>query len=111
MSAPCTEPAAIRHEIGGTIVETVRRTDGWWLYRCPEILPVNARYWRGHFESERAAIADFVEKTRIPRITPGRLQLLKRHGHHSVVDGTEMVLHLDPLTGATVLTSFELVTD
>jgi hypothetical protein len=37
--------------------------------------------------------------------------LLKRHGHHSVVNGTEMVLHLDPLTGATVLTSFELVTD
>lgn len=38
MSAPCTEPAAIRHEIGGTIVETIRRTDGWWLYRCPEIV-------------------------------------------------------------------------
>ena len=51
MSAPCTEPpepAAIRHEIGGTVVETVRRTDGWWLYRCPEILPVNARYWGHH---------------------------------------------------------------
>ena len=114
MSAPCTEPAepaAIRHEIGGTIVETVRRTDGWWLYRCPEILPINARYWRGHFESEQAAIADFIEKTRIPRITQSRLQLLKRHGHHSVVNGTEMVLHLDPLTGASVLTSFELVTD
>ncbi len=114
MSAPCTEPpepAAIRYEIGGTVVETVRRTDGWWLYRCPEILPINARYWRGHFESEQAAIADFIEKTRIPRITPGRLQLLKRHGHHSLVNGKEMVRHLDPLTGATVLTSFELVTD
>jgi hypothetical protein len=77
----------------------------------PRDCPVNARYWRGHFESQQAAIADFIEKTRIPRITPGRLQLLKRHGHHNVVDGTEMVLHLDPLTGATVLTSFELVTD
>jgi hypothetical protein len=37
--------------------------------------------------------------------------LLKRHGHHSLVNGKEMVRHLDPLTGATVLTSFELVTD
>jgi len=64
MSAPCTEPpepAAVRYEIGGTVVETVRRTDGWWLYRCPEILPINARYWRGHFESEQAAIADFID--------------------------------------------------
>ena len=59
----------------------------------------------------RAAIADFIAKTRVPRITPSRLQLLKRHGHHSVVNGKELVLHLDPLTGATVLTSFELVTD
>jgi hypothetical protein len=45
MSVPCTEPAeaaAIRHEIGSTVVETVCRTDGWFLYRCPEILPVNA---------------------------------------------------------------------
>jgi hypothetical protein len=45
------------------------------------------------------------------RITPSRLQLLKRHGHNSVVNGQELVAHLDPLTGATVLTSFELVTD
>jgi hypothetical protein len=114
MGAPCTEPAeaaAIRHEIGSTVVETVRRTDGWFLYHCPEILPVNARCWRGHFESERAAIADFIEKTRIPRITPSRLQLLKRYGHHSVVDGKELILRLDPLTGAIVLTSFELATD
>jgi hypothetical protein len=37
--------------------------------------------------------------------------LLKRYGHHSVVDGKELILHLDPLTGATVLTSFELATD
>jgi hypothetical protein len=65
MSATRTEPpepAAIRHEIGSTVVETVRRTDGRWLYRCPEIVPANARYWRGHFESEQVAIADFVEK-------------------------------------------------
>jgi len=27
-----------------------------------------------------------------------------------VINGRELVLHLDPLTGATVLTSFELVT-
>ena len=103
------EPAAIRHEIAGTVVETVRRTDGWWLYRCPEILPVNARHWRGHFETEKAALADFIEKRRIPRLTPAELQQKKRHGCHSVINGRELVLHLDPLTGATVLTSFDLV--
>ena len=44
------EPAANRHEIASTLVETVRRTDGGWLYRCAEIMPVNARHWRGLFE-------------------------------------------------------------
>ena len=96
-AAPLLKPSAAR-TAGGCIA-------------APEILPINARYWRGHFESEQAAIADFIEKTRIPRITQSRLQLLKRHGHHSVVNGKELVTHLDPLTGATVLTSFELVTD
>jgi hypothetical protein len=104
------EPAANRHEISGTVIETVRRTDGWWLYRCPEIFPVNARHWRGYFEHERAALADFVEKTRIPRLTPDQLNRIKHHGCHSVINEHEYIRHLDLLTGATVLTTYEIIT-
>ena len=78
MSAPCTEPAepaAIRHEIGGTVVETVRRTDGWWLYRCPEIVSVNARYWRGHFESQQAARTQASHAVEPSNVEPKRERL------------------------------------
>ncbi len=104
------EPAANRHDISGTVIETVRRTDGWWLYRCPAIFPVNARHWRGYFEHERAALADFVERTRIPRLTLDQLRRIKHHGCHSVIHGRGYIRHLDRLTGATVLTAYELVT-
>ena len=112
MSVLLTEPpapAANRHAIGKTILETVRRTDGWWLYRCPEIFPVNARHWRGPFGTETAALDDYREKTRLPQITRAELKSYKRHGYHGVVDGVATIMRLDPLTGATSLTPFELL--
>ena len=105
------EPAVIRHDVDGTMVEVVREPEGGWLYRCPEIFPVNARHWRGPFEDEAAALTDFAIKSRIPRITPEQLRRLKAQGHHSMLDGDEVILYLDPLTGVTVLTSFEIETD
>lgn len=112
MSVLLTEPpapAANRHVVGCSILETVRRTDGSWLYRCPEIFPVNARHWRGPFGTETAALDDYREKTRLPQITRAELKSYKRHGYHGVVDGVATIMRLDPLTGATSLTPFELL--
>ena len=112
MSVLLTEPpvpAATRHVIERTIIETVPRADGSWLYRCPEIFPVNARHWRGPFDAETAALGDYREKTRPPRITQAELRSYERHGYHGLVNGVETILRLDPLTGATSLTSFDLL--
>ena len=112
MSVLSTEPpapATTRHVIGCSVIETVRRTDGYWLYRCSEIFPVNARHWHGPFGTETAALANYREKTRLPRITRAELQSCKRHGYHGVVDGVETIMRLDPLTGATSLTPYELL--
>ena len=107
-----TEPpasAANCHVVGCSVIETVRRADRSWLYRCPEIFPVNARHWRGPFDTETAALDDYREKTRPPRITGAELKSYKRHGYHGVVDGVETIMRLDPLTGATSLTPYELL--
>ena len=112
MSVLLTEPpvpAATRHVIEASVIETVRRADGSWLYRCPEIFPVNARHWRGPFDTETAALGDYREKTRLPRITAAELRSYKHHGYHGLVNGVETIMRLDPLTGATSLTSFELL--
>ena len=80
MSVLLTEPpvpAATRHVIEASVIETVRRADGSWLYRCPEIFPVNARRWRGPFDTETAALGDYREKTRLPRITRAELRSLQ----------------------------------
>ena len=104
-------PMANRQEIGGTVIETVRGVDGRWLYRCPEIYPVNARHWRGSFEFEAQALTDYRDKTRVPRITRAELRSYKHHGYHGVVDGRERIMRLCPLTGATSLTTFEMVAE
>ena len=112
MNVLLTEPpqlAAIRHVLDGAVVETVRRMDGSWLYRCPEIFPVNARHWRGPFDTETTALGDYREKTRLPRITRAELLSYKRHGYHGVVNGVGTIMRLDPLSGATSLTPFELI--
>ncbi len=112
MSVLLTEPpapAGSRHVIDKTVLEAVRRTDGWWLYRCPEIFPVNARHWRGPFGTETAALDDYREKIRPPRISRAELRSCKRQGYHGGVDGVETIMHLDPLTGATSLTPYELL--
>lgn len=103
------EPRATRHEIGSTVIETVTAMDGHWLYRCPELYPVNARHWRGPFATEAAALDDYREKTRPIRLTAAEVAACKRHGYHGVVDGREMVLRLDRLSGGTCLTTYELI--
>ena len=103
------EPKASRYEIDGTVVETVRGVDGRWLYRCPEIYPVNARHWRGNFGVEAGALADYRDKTRVPRLTEAELRSYKHHSYHGVLNGRETIMRLCPLTGATSLTPFEII--
>lgn len=112
MSTPLTErvaPEAVRHDIGGAVVEAVTAADGRWLYRCPEMYPVNARHWRGPFATEAAALDDYRDKTGPVRLTAADVAACKRHGYHGIVDGREMILHLDRLTGGTCLTTYELL--
>ncbi len=104
-------PEAIRHDIAGMIVETIERQDGRWLYRCPEIHPVNARHWRGPFDSEQVALVDLQSKRRIPCLTAKQVEAKRRQGYLEIIRGRTLILHLDPLTGTTVLTPFELVAD
>lgn len=104
-------PKAVRRDIAGIIVETSQQQDGGWLYCCPEIHPVNARHWRGPFDSEQAALIDLQSKRRIPCLTAQQVEAKRRQGYLEIIGGRTLILHLDPLTGATILTPFELVAD
>jgi len=89
----------------------VQRQDGRWLYRCPELHPVNARHWRGPFDSEQAALIDLQSKRRVPCLRAKQVEAKRRQGYLEIIRGRTLILHLDPLTGATILTPFELVAD
>lgn len=104
-----TAPGATRHDIAGMVVETIAQPDGRWLYRCPEIHPVQARHWRGPFDNERAALVDLQLKRRIPRLTAKQVKAKRRQGCLEIIGDRTLILHLDPLTGATILTPFDLV--
>ncbi|WP_291365171.1 hypothetical protein [Acetobacter sp. UBA5411] len=102
-------PPIMRRNIGRHVVETCARPDGTVLLRTPEIYPVNARDWHGPYPDMDAALADFTTRTAIPKITRKRLAYLRRHGLAGDVCGKEMISHLDPWTGATTLSEYELV--
>lgn len=104
-------PEAVRHDIAGMVIEMIQQQDGRWLYRCPEIHPVNARHWRGPYETERLALVDLQSKRRIPRLTAKQVEAKRRQGYLEIIGGRTLILYLDPLTGATILTPFELVED
>ena len=104
-------PQAARHDIAGMIVETIQQQDGRWLYRCPELHPVNARHWRGPYDTERLALVDLQSKRRVPRLTAKQVEAKRRQGYLEIIGGRTLILHLDPLTGATILTPFELLED
>ncbi|NHN93532.1 hypothetical protein [Acetobacter sicerae] len=102
-------PSITRSNVGRHVVETCERPDGTVLLRTPEIYPVNARDWHGPYSDVTAALADFTARTALPRISRKHLAYLRRHGFAGDVCGKEMITRLDPWTGATTLSDYELV--
>ncbi|MBV1838510.1 hypothetical protein [Acetobacter estunensis] len=102
-------PPIMRRKIGRYVVETCALPDGTVLLRTPEIYPLNARDWREPYPDMKTALADFAARTAIPKINRTRLAQLRRHGFAGDVCGKEMITRLDPWTGATTLSEYELV--
>lgn len=65
--------------------------------------------WRGGFTTRDAAMADAENKTAPLRLTLADVNMKKLNGYYSVSNGHPLVMHMCPLSGATILTSFELV--
>jgi len=82
-----------------------------WLWRLTEHWSTSAIEWRGGFGSRAAVMADIEIKTAPLRLTAAQVALKIRNGSYSLVDGHPMVLHMCPLSGATVLTTFDLIED
>ncbi|MBB2157919.1 hypothetical protein HLH33_16695 [Gluconacetobacter diazotrophicus] len=97
------------HAVAGHKVESCVDRNGNILIRTPDILPVNARYWHGPYETVEAALADFARRIAAPRITAAELNSLKHHGYYGVVNGVPTIMRLCRWTGASTLTPFELV--
>lgn len=99
----------VRDTIGKNVVETCYCRDGKVLLRTPEIYPVNARDWHGPYPDMKTAREDFTARTATPKISRRRLAWLRQHGYAGDVGGREMITRLDPWTGATTLSDYELI--
>ena len=109
MSGAKASLAPERMHLGSLTVEVLQAPDGQCHVRCPDILPVNARHWRGPYRDRQAALGDLAARTALPRLTRAEVVAKQRHGYLGPVGGVPHILHLCRLTGATVLTPFVLV--
>jgi hypothetical protein len=95
--------------VNGVRAEFARFPDGKWHYRCPDQCPVNCREWHEGHPDREAALEDLRTRTATPVLTAAQVEAKRRHDYLSTVDGVPMVLMACPLTGATMLTAFEIV--
>lgn len=97
-----------RAQLGSLAVEVQHGPDGQCHACRPDILPVNARHWRGPYRDRQAALDDIAARTALPRLIRAEVAANHRHGYLSTVGGVPHILHLCRLTGTTVLTPFAL---
>lgn len=94
--------------VNGVAAEVMPFRCGRWYFRCPQILPVNARHWHGPHADRQAAIDDLEQRTALPVLTRKQVEAKRCHGYFGETGGVPVILHLCRLTGATVLTPFVL---
>ena len=109
MSREPTWDAPEEVTVNGVRALFARFPDGGWHFRCPDQYPVNCRDWHGGHADRATAMADLERRTATPVLTRAEVEAKRRHDYLSIVDGVPMVLMACPLTGATMLTAFEIV--
>lgn len=108
MTTPLDTAAPERVMVNGVAAEMMPFRCGRWYFRCPEILPINARHWHGPYADRQAALDDLGQRTTLPVLTRRQVKAKHRHGYLGEAGSVPVILHLCRLTGATVLTPFVL---
>lgn len=93
--------------LDGSRTEIIDASDGVYI-RPPDDAPL-ATNWHGPYPDQSSALSDCRQRRAKPALTAAELQNKKDHGYYSIVNGIPMVLHHCAWTGATILTSFDLV--
>ncbi len=69
MTAPLDIEVPEHVVVNGVAAEVMPFRCGRWHFRCPQVLPVNARHWHGPYADRQAALDDLGQRTALPALT------------------------------------------